>query len=431
MKKLITLIAGLLLVTLPVGLAGCDDSDKEIYNDGRLVTDVVIPTSMTVYRGMEVSVSGYGFAQGDAIALRAGEDLPAATTVASEKLLTFVIPDGAADQTVYKVVLNRAQDYQVLGSSRMTVQLAIDVDLGKTISGNWGGDAVIRGRGFMATDKLFLEQGGGKFEAPVKGADDSSLTFTIPQNAADGDCVTPNRMEGIVPGTEVYRNYDHRFNQLLARSRTRRVIPASVLVEATAGGVRFSYTDCEGVTASAARSVALERAKNAAANTAALRTQAVKGGDTVFAVRGAEVRGGDWFVPVSLAAELRREGLDALSKARSERGIGHRILPEGRAEYPAECLSAEENVTNRLAEAFYRDHGVGRIERGLDLAASTAGRRVMRSAYCIRREIGECLKEHPRLRGELWLERGGSRYRLEFDCDRCEMSLVDCTKTKL
>lgn len=112
MKKLITLIAGLLLVALPVGLAGCDDSDKEIYNDGRLVTDVVIPTSMTVYRGMEVSVSGYGFAQGDAIALRAGEDLPAATTVASEKLLTFVIPDGAADQTVYKVVLNRAQDYQ-------------------------------------------------------------------------------------------------------------------------------------------------------------------------------------------------------------------------------------------------------------------------------------------------------------------------------
>ena len=159
MKKLITLIAGLLLVALPVGLAGCDDSDKEIYNDGRLVTDVVIPTSMTVYRGMEVSVSGYGFAQGDAIALRAGEDLPAATTVASEKLLTFVIPDGAADQTVYKVVLNRAQDYQVLGSSKMTVQLAIDVDLGKTISGNWGGDAVIRGRGFMATDKLLLEQG--------------------------------------------------------------------------------------------------------------------------------------------------------------------------------------------------------------------------------------------------------------------------------
>ena len=89
-----------------------------------------------------------------------------------------------------------------------------------------------------------------------------------------------------------------------------------------------------------------------------------------------------------------------------------------------------ENVTNRLAEAFYRDHGVGQIERGLDLAASTAG--APRDAFGLLhpprdRRVPEGAS---RLRGELWLERGGSRYRLEFDCDRCEMSLVDCTKTK-
>ena len=92
-------------------------------------------------------------------------------------------------------------------------------------------------------------------------------------------------------------------------------------------------------------------------------------------------------------------------------------------------LTAEENVTNRLAEAFYRDHGVTEIERGLDLAPTTAGHTVMRSAYCIRREIGECLRERPRLRGELYLERGAQRYRLVFDCARCEMSLVDCKKS--
>ena len=118
----------------------------------------------------------------------------------------------------------------------------------------------------------------------------------------------------------------------------------------------------------------------------------------------------------------------ACMQARLARGVEHRILPEGAAEYPSETLSAEENVTNRLAEAFYRDHGVRQIERGLDLAATTAGHRVMRSAYCIRREIGECLKERPRLKGDLWLERGANRYRLEFDCVRCEMSLVDCTR---
>ena len=82
-------------------------------------------------------------------------------------------------------------------------------------------------------------------------------------------------------------------------------------------------------------------------------------------------------------------------------------------------------ICNRLAEAFYRDHGVRQIERGLDLASTTAGHVVLRSAYCIRREIGECLREHPRLRGDLFLEHGAYHYRLAFDCEACEMSLVD------
>ena len=86
---------------------------------------------------------------------------------------------------------------------------------------------------------------------------------------------------------------------------------------------------------------------------------------------------------------------------------------------------AEENVTNRLAEQFYRDHGVQRIERGLDLSATTVGHTVMRTAYCIRREIGQCLKRNPDLKGDLFLVRGRFRYRLLFDCAHCEMCLID------
>ena len=48
----------------------------------------------------------------------------------------------------------------------------------------------------------------------------------------------------------------------------------------------------------------------------------------------------------------------------------------------------------------------------------------MRSSYCIRREIGQCLLERPTLRGELYLRHGQYRYRLEFDCGRCEMNLI-------
>ena len=249
-------------------------------------------------------------------------------------------------------------------------------------------------------------------------------------NAVDGARITPNRMEGITPGAEVYRNYDHRFNRLLEASRTRRVIPATARVEVTDAGVTFRYVDCEGVAAEVHRTWSPERAKNPEANAAALRTQAARSGDTIFAVGEVEVCGGEWFVPASLAAELRREGLERLAAVRAARPMEHRILPENLAvRYPSTRLTAEENVTNRLAEAFYRDHGVTEIERGLDLTPTTAGHTVMRSAYCIRREIGECLRERPRLRGELYLERGAQRYRLVFDCARCEMSLVDCKKS--
>lgn len=53
----------------------------------------------------------------------------------------------------------------------------------------------------------------------------------------------------------------------------------------------------------------------------------------------------------------------------------------------------------------------------------------MRTGYCIRREIGECLREGSRLRGDIYIEHGINRYLLRFDCDRCEMSLIDRTKS--
>lgn len=206
----------------------------------------------------------------------------------------------------------------------------------------------------------------------------------------------------------------------------RRVIPAEACVTVASDRVTFRYTDCEGLSAEASCEGVFEPAGDPAKMAEGLRTQAARSGDTPFDVQRVEVTGAEWFVPLSLAGALRREALAELRRLRVARVPEHRILAEDPcAPYPAAALSAEGNVTNRLAERFYRDHGVTRIERGLDLEASTAGRRVMRSAYCIRREIGECLLEDSRLGGDLFLVRGAKRYRLAFDCARCEMSLID------
>ena len=296
-------------------------------------------------------------------------------------------------------------------------------DTPKAVGEQVGRVEKVSGSGFVLSGEAELAPGDGICFVTPRGATGTNV------NAVEGRRIVPNRMEGIVAGAEVYRNSDRLFNLRLERSRTRRVIPVTAVAEVSAEGLTITYTDCEGVTASAGRRVKLDRAKNPGANASALQAQAMKSGDTIFTVRDAEVRGAEWFVPASLAAEVRREALSALDEARRNRPLEHRILPENpAARYPSERLTAEENVTNRLAEAFYRDHGVREIERGLDLAPTTAGHRVMRSAYCIRREIGECLRERPRLRGDLYLEHGAHRYRLEFDCAACEMSLIDCTK---
>lgn len=295
-------------------------------------------------------------------------------------------------------------------------------DTPKAVGECVGRVARVEGRTFLLDGAAELAPGDGVCFRTGDGLAGTSV------NAVEGRRITPNRMEGIAAGAAVYRNFDRRFNNLLERSRTRRVIPVKAEVAVTAAEVVFRYTDCEGFTAAAQRAVATESAKNPEANAQALRTQAARSGDTIFAVRETTVRGAERFVPASLAAELRREGLERLAGVRAQRRLAHRILPEDlAARYPAEELTAEENVTNRLAEAFYRDHGVRRIARGLDLEPTTAGHPVMRSAYCIRREIGECLRERTHLRGDLYLEHGGFRYRLDFDCGRCEMTLVDCS----
>ena len=254
-------------------------------------------------------------------------------------------------------------------------------------------------------------------------------SFGTSVNGVDGAWIIPNRMDGIAEGMKVYRNSDHRFNLRLERSRTRRVIPAVASIAVSKDDISLKYKDIEGFEAEAGRTQHFAPAKNAERNADTLSTQAAKSGDTIFRVERVEVASAEWFVPASLLTELRREALDRLLEARTHRDFSHIILPENpAARYPWARVTADENVTNHLAKAFYRDHGVEEIEAPLELAPSMEGACVMRSAYCIRREIGECLRKNPTLKGDLYIEHGTSRYRLDFDCRRCEMRLIACKK---
>ena len=246
-------------------------------------------------------------------------------------------------------------------------------------------------------------------------------------NRIEGDRIYPNHMEGIVPGLTIYRNYDHRFSSTVEHSKVRRTIATNARFLWDARQLTLCLRDETGIESQVTLAGPFDPARNPEKMRALLHAQTIKSGDTIFSVQTVELPESDPpFLPASAVNELRREALDRLLQAR----LAAHIRKQSKTEecdfpFPVTQLGPEYNVTNPLAERFYRDHGVERIEPGLDLQASTRGHRVMTSSYCIRRETGQCLRGKTDWHGPLYLIRGAKRYRLEFDCARCRMHLFD------
>ena len=242
----------------------------------------------------------------------------------------------------------------------------------------------------------------------------------------EGDRVQLNRYDGVAVGMELFRNYNRLFLQAVERSRVRRTISADLLLQFSEENITLIATDESGISASATIAQPSEEARDKAKGEEALRRQLMRSGDTIFEVRNieiSEVR----FAPMSVIGALRREVFELLENERLAHHKKSADIAENRGvKYPAKRLTPQDNVTNRLARQLYTDCGVEEIAEGLDCRTSTAGEQVVISDYCIRREIGECLLEKPRLRGDLYLVRGTKKYKLVFDCKACQMKIIDC-----
>ena len=241
----------------------------------------------------------------------------------------------------------------------------------------------------------------------------------------EGERVQLNRYDGVAVGVELFRNYNRLFSQAVERSRVKRTIEVDLNLKFEQDKIILTATDETGCEGLVSIPYTFEEVRDRAKSEEALRRQLSRSGDTIFSVREITIENLG-FVPMSVVAELRREVFELLEKerlAQHEKPIG--FTEKRDIKYPTDTLTPQDNVTNRLAREFYTDHGVVDIAEGLDCRATTAGEQVVISDYCIRREIGECLLEKPRLKGDLYLVRGTKKYRLSFDCKKCQMKVID------
>ncbi len=95
--------------------------------------------------------------------------------------------------------------------------------------------------------------------------------------------------------------------------------------------------------------------------------------------------------------------------------------------YPYDNISSLDNAVNSRTVKFYKQHGVKNIEYGVEYYKNIKNKQIWNGRYCIRYEQGYCSKKNNKYIPKLpWYleDKFGNKYKLQFDCNKCEMSIL-------
>ena len=252
-------------------------------------------------------------------------------------------------------------------------------------------------------------------------------------NHVQGSAIRPNRMpDSLAVGTPLWRNNDQAFTKQLQGRTAERTIPINLTLTDTPDGLRLTLVDCDGCQASSTVVCSKETPRDPLRAADQLQRQLTKLGDTPFRIAAfTNSCAQPWFVQASVLNQLRRQAVEKLVETRIETHLLERghcpTLAQRQSDttpYFETALDYRANVINRLSEQFYRRHGVQQIERGLEQTCDYDGKALMTTKYCLRYELGQCLRRNPEaVAGPLYLQNNGRWFRLEFDCSNCRMLL--------
>ena len=269
-------------------------------------------------------------------------------------------------------------------------------------------------------------------KVPIANGDGLSFTDGNGQfsgarvNRALGSGTVLLRERADIPrGTRIYRTADKAFTDLLAKASATRTISVDASLRYVGNALTLTLDDERGNHVTHTIDCDLQAAAKPQGDRQI--AELAKLGGTIYRLNEAQVPG-DVFIPASLLARLRRETIELLDRAHSiTRPIGKR-RPEDRSyTCPVTALEPADNVANRLSEQLYRDHGVTNIAPALETGTPvTAATPLMHTRYCIRRQLGACLKgkNANSLPRDLFLKTGTTLLRVTCNCKNCEMILT-------
>jgi putative protease len=236
----------------------------------------------------------------------------------------------------------------------------------------------------------------------------------------------------IPSGTTIYRNFDKQWNDDMDRTTAHRKLPVDMHLawnaEKNALILAMSLTSSDYV---ASASVACECVPAKVPQSDNRKRVLSKLGDTIFTLNALIDDVVECFVPASVLTSLRREAVDALlltieATYKFQRRQPNVLKSDALAD---KVVTRHDNIANHLAEQVYREAGVScnKMPMAIEVAKPVERElRVMQSRYCIRREMGACLKTAgaKSLPSPLFITSGSSRFRLDFECGKCQMNVI-------
>ena len=247
-------------------------------------------------------------------------------------------------------------------------------------------------------------------------------------NAVRGATIAVQSAKGMRAGMTLYRNHDHAVLTRIKNARMERRIAVTLTLRTATGGLTLLARDVDGVEAGCGVPGSPEPARDPAAAHDTIQRQLRKMGNSIYACSDVSLEVSPVpFLPISMLNALRRDALDSLTVARAAQrpraagGVVRNATPS-----PERELTYLGNVLNQKAEAFYRRHGVTRIEPAAESGLDLRGCRVMTTRYCLKHQLGLCPDCGPAdspVEPLTLTDEDGNRLRLHFDCARCEMDL--------
>lgn len=239
--------------------------------------------------------------------------------------------------------------------------------------------------------------------------------------------VFPAEMIDMAKDAVIFRNQDHEFDKILAGKTSERKISLDILFSETDNGFAIQLKDEAGVMVSVNFEAEKQEAKNKEMANRNIIGQLSKLGNTIYEASGVELdTRGDWFIPAGQLNEWRRMAIEQLDEKRAkDYKRPQRREQTGTPQFPETKLSYLGNVINQKAESFYKQFGVEEIMPGFE-AKADPNVPLMYCKYCIKHAMGWCPREghEANFVEPLYLEHKDEKFRLEFDCKKCEMLVL-------